>query len=157
MEGSSVPTKTGATLGRKRDNVDRHLAQSQVIDVDEEGDRENNAGYHDKVEGIDEWDEEDEQWSDPGEDDGRVPDELDPHELYEQEKAHAQAKRQRYDRHRAKRTLDFPPGGGDLAEFFGDIDPGQQISICRAYASYLAAQNRARKPGYPSTYIKRSK
>jgi len=144
--------KQGGTLGKKRGAVERMLQESQVVDVDNEAE----AAYHDKVEGIDSWDEEDEQWSDPGPDD-RIPDELDPHELYEQEKAHAQAKRQRYERRTARRTLDFPPGGGDLAEFFGDIDPGQQISICRAYASYLAAQNRARKPGYPSTYIKRSK
>lgn len=38
--------------------------------------------------------------------------------------------------------------GGDqdpeLAEFFGDIPPAQQIAICRAYASYLAAQHRGK-------------
>lgn len=49
----------------------------------------------------------------------------------------------------------FPSGGGDLAEFFGDTDPKQQISICRAYASYLTAQNRARKPGKPRFYAPR--
>jgi len=156
MTEEAAIKRQSAALGKKRGAVERMLQESQVIDVDEEQ-RENDAAYHDKVEGVDSWDEEDEQWSDPGPDDGRVPDELDPHELYEQEKAHAQAKRQRYERRTARRTLDFPPGGGDLAEFFGDVEPSQQISICRAYASYLAAQSRARKPGYPSTYIKRSK
>lgn len=32
----------------------------------------------------------------------------------------------------------------ELAEFFGDIPPAQQIAICRAYASYLAAQHRGK-------------
>lgn len=32
----------------------------------------------------------------------------------------------------------------ELAEFFGDIPPAQQISICRAYASYLAAAHRGK-------------
>lgn len=32
----------------------------------------------------------------------------------------------------------------ELAEFFGDIPAAQQIAICRAYASYLAAQHRGK-------------
>lgn len=114
------------------------LHDSQVIDVD--GDEHSSGPEFD----------DEEAFSDPGQE---IPDEQDPHEAYEQERAHAAGKR----RKTARRALDFPPGGGDLAEFFGDIDFGQQISICRAYASYLAAQSRARKPGYPSTYIRRSK
>lgn len=42
----------------------------------------------------------------------------------------------------------------DLGQFFGSIPPEQQISICRAYGSYLAAVQRARIPKKPRTYIK---
>jgi len=103
--------------------------------------------YESQVEEIDVDEPEQDAWSDPGVDD--VPDEMDPHEAYEEERA--------YHSGRKRPAPGIPYGGGDLAEFFGDLDIPQQISICRAYASYLAAQSRARKPGYPGTYIKRSK
>jgi len=32
----------------------------------------------------------------------------------------------------------------DLAEYFGQVPAQQQVAICRAYASYLAAQNRGK-------------
>lgn len=101
---------------------------------------------------------EEEEWS-------AVPDEQDP-DGEEPEDVHDEI----MDFHRGKSTWStakracktpakapFPRGGGDLAEYFGDIDPAQQIAICRAYASYLAAQSRARKPGHPATYMARSK
>lgn len=42
----------------------------------------------------------------------------------------------------------------DLAQFFGSIPHAQQISICRAYGSYLAAVDRARDIKRPRTYHK---
>jgi len=106
--------------------------------------------------------------SDEPEEDGwsEIPDEQDPDEDGEgPEDLHDEI----MDFHRGKPTWSakrarvtpkkspFPAGGGDLAEYFGDIEPSQQIAICRAYASYLAAQSRARKPGYPAKYMARSK
>lgn len=41
----------------------------------------------------------------------------------------------------------------DLADFFGSVPRAQQISICRAYGSYLASLERASKPVVmPRTY-----
>lgn len=102
---------------------------------------------------------EEEAWSDvPDEqdpaDDGEGPEDLHDEILdYHRGKPAWSAKRAC----KTPRKAPFPAGGGDLAEYFGDIEPSQQIAICRAYASYLAAQSRARKPGLPSHYMARSK
>jgi len=121
----STPATSKAVQRRRR----LFESQAEEIDVDEEPEQDEGA------------------WSDPGQED--IPDEMDPHAMYEEERA--------YHSGRKRQAPGIPYGGGDLAEFFGDLDIPQQISICRAYASYLAAQSRARKPGYPATYIKRSK
>jgi len=42
----------------------------------------------------------------------------------------------------------------DLADFFGDVPREKQISICRAYGSYLAALERAAQPVAKRTYFK---
>lgn len=123
MEG--LPAKTPAT---EPSRGKRRLFESQAEEIEDDEPLE----------------EDEEGWSDPG-----VPDELDPHEAYEEEKAWS-GKRRRL----PLAELDLP-GNGDLSEFFGDIEPSQQIAICRAYASYLAAQLRARKPGKPATYAPR--
>lgn len=138
QDGQS-PKTPGPRLGvlAKR----RLLFESQADDVEEiDVDQEPDGGDEDQ-EGA---------WSDPGQED--IPDEMDPHEAYEEERAYHSGRRKR-----APGTAGIPFGGGDLAEFFGDLDIPQQISICRAYASYLAAQSRARKPGFPGHYIKRRK
>jgi len=42
----------------------------------------------------------------------------------------------------------------DLADFFGNVPREKQISICRAYGSYLAALERAAQPVAKRTYFK---
>jgi len=97
---------------------------------------------------------EEEAWSD-------IPDEQDPHELADEIlEYHRGGKRKpsvfAHVREERKREREAAVNG-DLAEYFGDIEPSQQIAICRAYASYLAAQSRARKPGHPEKYLARRK
>jgi len=111
---------------------ERTLTESQMFEDDP----------RDEPEDIDE---EEEGWSD-------IPDEQDP----DMEQRYQEERKPWLSRRKPVKQA-FPEGGGDLAEFFGDVDAPQQIAICRAYASYLAAQSRARKPGLPPTYIKRSR
>lgn len=69
----------------------------------------------------------------------------------EQEASHRAGKRPRKSyggkypasQHYAKRaTLDRDDHGTDLARFFRGVPHKEQVAICRAYASYLTAQNR---------------
>lgn len=113
--------------------------------------------------GLDEDDDEEEEFLEEEEVD--VPSGQDPdQEIHDAYEAGDLGARARPAKRPVRRRLNFEevqqaelPGNGDLGEFFGDIHPKQQIAICRAYASYLAAQSRARKPGYPQTYIARNK
>jgi len=138
QDGPKTPGPRPGSLAKRRLLFESQAEDVEEIDVDAEPDGD---GDEQDQEGA---------WSDPGPED--VPDEMDPHEAYEEERAYHSGRRKR-----APSSAGIPYGGGDLAEFFGDIDIPQQISICRAYASYLAAQSRARKPGFPGHYIKRRK
>lgn len=130
MEGSAEKTPTQHPTARRR----LRLEQSQAAEAPDEPEEL-----------------EEEPWSDIEEE---VPDEIDPHADYEAGLLGGRKRLRQPMRGWPEEEQELP-GNGDLTEFFGDIPPKDQIAICRAYASYLAAQNRARKPGKPATYAPR--
>jgi len=77
-----------------------------------------------------------------------VPDEQDPNQEIESPYAKG------YNKWQAKRKRERDEELHDLADFFGDVPREKQISICRAYGSYLAALERAAQPVAKRTYFK---
>lgn len=59
-----------------------------------------------------------------------------------------------FDKWQGKRKRERDEAFLDLADFFGAVPREKQISICRAYGSYLAALERAAQPVAKRTYFK---
>lgn len=82
-----------------------------------------------------------------------VPDEQDPNEVVE-ELGELPGPREVYGAKAVARKRERDEAFLDLADFFGDVPREKQISICRAYGSYLAALERAAQPVAKRTYFK---